>query len=90
MADAATLRLVHHGMDPRLITIRAGRESDKNAIGSGSGIVLWAETDNACVIGGSAVGSKGIDAGKTGEDAADELARNLEHGGCVDEYLQVL
>jgi RNA 3'-terminal phosphate cyclase (ATP) len=88
MSDAAIARLVVSGIDPALIDIRAGRESDKDAVGSGSGIILWAETDRDCIIGGSAVGSKGTDAGKTGETAADELARNLEHGGCVDEYLQ--
>jgi RNA 3'-terminal phosphate cyclase (ATP) len=89
IADAATTRLVDYGIDPRLIAIQTERESDKMAFGNGSGIILWAETDNSCIIGGSAIGAKGIDAGKTGKDAAEELARNLEHGGCIDEYLQV-
>ncbi|KAF8502448.1 RNA 3'-terminal phosphate cyclase [Gautieria morchelliformis] len=88
MADAARLRLVSCGVDHGLIDIEVGRDNDNDATGSGSGIILWAETDGSCIIGGGAIGSKGTDAGKTGDDAAEELARNLKHGGCVDDYLQ--
>jgi len=56
--------------------------------GSGSGIVLWAETDTGCILGGSGLGSKGTDAATVGRDAADELIKAIEGGGCVDEYLQ--
>ena len=83
------MRLVASGVDPALIDIQAGRDGGKDAVGSGSGIILWAETDGDCIIGGSSVGCKGTDAAKTGENAADELVRNLRHGGCMDEYLQV-
>lgn len=89
MADAATAYLVECGIDSGLIDIQTTYENDKNAVGSGSGIILWVETESSCIIGGSAVGSKKVDAWKTGRDAAAELARNLEHGGCIDEYLQV-
>lgn len=89
MAHAATAQLIASGYHRGLIDIRPGHENDKDA-GNGSGIILWAETEGSCVIAGSAIGSKGIDAGQTGKDAAMELVRNLEHGGCVDEYLQVL
>jgi len=40
------------------------------------------------LIGGSAVSSKGKEAADVGGTAAAELIRNLEHGGCVDEFLQ--
>jgi len=30
----------------------------------------------------------GVEAHKVGVDAAQELQRNIEHGGCVDEFLQ--
>jgi len=30
----------------------------------------------------------GVDAEKVGTDAANELARNIDAGGCVDEFLQ--
>lgn len=55
---------------------------------AGSGIILWARTSNDCILGGSALGSKGTNAQKTGRAAAEELVRNLKHGGCVDEYMQ--
>lgn len=55
----------------------------------GSGIMIWAQTASGCIIGGSALGRKNVLAKETGKLAADELLRNLEHGGCVDEYLQV-
>jgi len=30
----------------------------------------------------------GVDAEKVGADAANELLRNIDEGGCVDDYLQ--
>jgi RNA 3'-terminal phosphate cyclase (ATP) len=65
------------------------REQDALTIGSGGGVVLWAETSKGCFIAGTAVSSKGKDPADIGDTAAKELIRNLEHGGCVDEYLQV-
>lgn len=89
MRNAATAVLRDGGINPELISIEAVREDPKDAVGSGSGIVLWAETDSECVLGGSAVGVKGKKPAKVGEEAAEELLRNLAHGGCVDEYMQV-
>lgn len=80
-----TLRAALPGVD---IDIEVVKEDESNAVGSGSGIVLWAETDNGCVFGGSEVGKKGRDARKVGDAAAIELLRGLEGEGCVDEYLQ--
>jgi len=36
-------------------------------------------------VGGSAVGRKGVDPTITGEEAARELIKGLDNGGCVDE-----
>ncbi|CCM03826.1 uncharacterized protein FIBRA_05975 [Fibroporia radiculosa] len=88
MRDGAATILSRAGMDPGLVNITAVREKPEEAIGSGSGIVLWAETSGGCVLGGSAIGAKGKDPEKVGAEAAEELIRNLGHGGCVDEYLQ--
>lgn len=71
------------------IEIDAVQESPREAFGTGSGIVLWAETDEGCVFGASSIGSKGRDARKVGKEAAQELLRALRSGGCVDEHLQV-
>ncbi|KAI0928221.1 hypothetical protein AcW1_005532 [Taiwanofungus camphoratus] len=88
MRDSAAAVLVKAGIDLGLVDINAVREKEAEAVGSGSGIVLWAETENGCVFGGSAVGRKGRSPAEVGEEAAEELARNLAHGGCVDEYMQ--
>jgi len=88
MKDAASSFLQRKGIDPSIINIEAVRESPADAVGAGSGIVLWATTTNGCVLGGSSVGKKGTDTKDVGVEAAEELWRGLEKGGCVDEYLQ--
>ncbi|KAI0057106.1 RNA 3'-terminal phosphate cyclase [Artomyces pyxidatus] len=89
MRDAATASLVAAGVDARLIQIDALRERDCDVHGSGSGVVLWAETEGGCVLAGSSLGTKKKDPSVVGAEAAAELSRNLSHGGCVDEHLQV-
>lgn len=82
---------VRAAFDPALVdlAIDVVQEAQNNAVGTGSGIVLWAETELGCVLGASAVGAKGRDPRKVGKEAADELLRMLRSGGCVDEHLQV-
>ncbi|KAG6861873.1 hypothetical protein C0995_010579 [Termitomyces sp. Mi166 len=70
------------------VDIRFKRERNEDTKGAGSGIVLWAELEGGGIIGGSAVGSKGIEPCKVGEEAAQELLRGLHADGCVDEWLQ--
>ena len=89
MRTAATAQLVAAGVKPEIIDIAAIRENNDKATGSGSAVTLFAKTEGGCILGGSAVGKKGLDPADVGESAANELLRNLEHGGCVDEYLQV-
>lgn len=55
-------------------------EKGAKAAGPGSGIVLWAGTSTGCLFGGSAVGKKGVDPGKVGAQAAEELMRGLRWG----------
>lgn len=86
--DAAVALLVKKGIDPSVIDIEYVREDAAKAFGSGSGIVLWAETDTGCILGGSSIGQKNVAPVEIGREAAEELERNLTQGGCVDEYLQ--
>ncbi|KAA1470953.1 RNA 3'-terminal phosphate cyclase [Dentipellis sp. KUC8613] len=88
MRTAATDALVKSGVDAEIIDVEAIREKPSDCVGSGSGIVLWAKTENGCIIAGSALGRKGVDPGRVGQDAAEELTSNFGHGGCVDEYMQ--
>ncbi|KAJ3517799.1 hypothetical protein NLJ89_g287 [Agrocybe chaxingu] len=64
-----------------LVSIEIRREPNSLTTGAGSGIVLWAELENGGMIGGSAVGTKGKDPEKVGEEAAEELIREFEEGG---------
>ena len=91
MSNAAKTRLTSQlGLDTKMVSIETVKEDAKDVgnNGSGSGIVLWAETDTGCVLGGSGLGSKGVGAASVGVDAADELIKAIRGGGCVDEYLQ--
>jgi RNA 3'-terminal phosphate cyclase (ATP) len=71
------------------IRIEYKRERNEDTTGAGSGIVLWAELEGGGIVGGSAVGRKGLDPAKVGEEAAMELTRGLDCGGCVDEVCHI-
>ncbi|KAK6179432.1 hypothetical protein SNE40_011793 [Patella caerulea] len=64
------------------------KEPEHGAVGSGCGIMVVAETTNGCLLSGSGLGKKGVPAEKVGSVAGQMLVDNLQHGGCVDEYLQ--
>lgn len=70
-----------------LVSILANREPNSLTKGAGSGIVLWAELEGGGMIGGDAVGTKGLSPEQVGRQAADELIKGLQEGGCVDEVL---
>ncbi|KAJ4488318.1 RNA 3'-terminal phosphate cyclase [Lentinula aciculospora] len=83
---SARLAGISNGTIP--VDIQNRRESNDNTVGAGSGVVLWAELEGGGIIGGSAVGNKAIDASLLGEEAAQDLLRGLDAGGCVDEWLE--
>jgi RNA 3'-terminal phosphate cyclase (ATP) len=68
-----------------LMDINVKREPNGSTKGAGSGIVLWAEFEDGVVIGGSAVGKKGLEPRVVGGSAAEELIKGIDAGGCVDE-----
>lgn len=88
MASGAHRVLLKSGIASTKISITSVRERDEDVVGAGGGILLWAETDGGCLIGGSAVSTNKKKPETVGEEAARELVRNLDHGGCIDEYLQ--
>ncbi|ESP05284.1 hypothetical protein LOTGIDRAFT_208285 [Lottia gigantea] len=61
---------------------------DREAVGTGCGIMVVCEMTTGCLLAGSGLGKKGVPAETVGETAAQMLLDNLQHGGCVDEYLQ--
>jgi len=90
MEEGARQRLTRSGFgnDVVPVEIESRREKNDNTSGAGSGIVLWAELEGGGFVGGSALGKKGADANKVGEEAAERLLMELDAGGCVDEWLQ--
>jgi len=69
------------------VCIDTAQETPGTAVGSGTGILLTAHTSTGCILGGSALGRKGVPAPRVGTAAAEELGRAIQEGGCVDEYL---
>jgi RNA 3'-terminal phosphate cyclase (ATP) len=70
------------------IEISEVHETAASAYGSGSGIIVVAETSTGCLLGGSANGKKGEPPYKTGRAAADQLLKAVKEGACVDDQLQ--
>ena len=60
-------------------------ENSNNALGPGSGIVLWTEGNTR--VGGSSIGERGVRAEKVGEKAAEELLYHISQGAAVDKYI---
>lgn len=87
MAQSAE-RLLRQGNSGLAIRIDALKEPEQSAFGTGTGIIVVAETSTGCLLAGSALGKRGVPAEKVGADAAQMLLGNIKHGGCVDEYLQ--
>ncbi|KAF9452817.1 RTC domain-containing 1 [Macrolepiota fuliginosa MF-IS2] len=76
-------------VDPDVeVDIEVKREPNELTRGAGSGIVVWAEFENGVVMGGSAVGKKGLEPRVVGKSAVEELFKGIEAGGCVEEWMQ--
>lgn len=87
IADSAC-RLLKHSFPKVNIKVDRIKEAPEVAIGTGSGIILMAETSTGCRLAGSALGKRGIPAEQVGEAAAAELLKDISEGGCVDHHLQ--
>ncbi|PIK44878.1 putative RNA 3'-terminal phosphate cyclase-like [Apostichopus japonicus] len=87
MARSATdiIRMEFPNIDVR---IEPKQERREDAVGTGSGIVIVAETSTGCLFAGSALGKKGVQAEEVGRSATESLVQSLSDGGCVDEHLQ--
>lgn len=46
------------GYSSSMVDIEEVQEPSDQAIGSGSGLILWAETEGGCVLAGSSIGEK--------------------------------
>jgi RNA 3'-terminal phosphate cyclase (ATP) len=73
---------------PASIEIQIQVNRHRNAVGSGSGIWIVAETSTGCILGGSALGHPKENPDVTGIKAVDEILHSIQSGGCVDDWLQ--
>lgn len=88
MAEVAHRMLKEKYPDVQDIKIEPDKEPGDKAHGSGSGIMLMAESSTGCRIAGSAIGRKGVSPQEVARNAVEELANNLQYDSCVDEHLQ--
>ncbi|NXC18532.1 RTCA cyclase, partial [Corythaeola cristata] len=86
--SAAAVRCIRKEIRDLYINIQPVREPDDQAFGTGSGIIIVAETSTGCLLAGSSLGKRGKNSDKVGIEAAEILLRNLKHGGTVDDSLQ--
>lgn len=61
------------------------QETQDTGVSQGTGITLWAETKHS-ILGGSALGERGLPAEKVGSTAAEALIQELNCGGSVDVH----
>jgi RNA 3'-terminal phosphate cyclase (ATP) len=61
---------------------------ENRGVGSGTGIVVFAETSAGCLLSGSALSEKGVAAEQVAEKATGRLIGELRERRCVDEHMQ--
>ncbi|XP_067004066.2 RNA 3'-terminal phosphate cyclase [Anabrus simplex] len=87
MADSAA-QVLQRALGNIEINIEPYKENPEDAVGSGSGINLVAETTTGCLLGGSALGKRELKAEQVGQNAAEELLESLRTEACVDAHSQ--
>ena len=60
-------------------------EHSNNALGSGSGILIW--TDGKTPVAGSSIGERGKSAEKVGAEAANEILHHISRRAALDRYM---
>lgn len=74
------------GYDPELELEFYGKDDDPH-LNPGTGITLWAKTQNGAILGSSSIGKKGKPAEIVGMEAAKRLINQLETGKAVDLHM---
>ncbi|CAF0781993.1 unnamed protein product, partial [Didymodactylos carnosus] len=70
------------------IEIDVVKEDEKQAMGTGTGIIVGAETTTGCILANSALGKRGVPAFEVGKQATESLLNDLACEACVDTHLQ--
>jgi len=85
-AKAAASVLERHGYRNVKIKTEYYERGKDQHLGPGSGIVLWAKTENS-ILGADALGARGKPAEKVGEEAALKLIDNLSTNAALDTHM---
>jgi len=88
MATAADKHLKFRLKELKNIKYITNAVKEPGASDNGAAILIIAQTSTGCLLCGSAIAEKGKKAEDVGMQAAKELARDIECGGTVDQYLQ--
>ena len=62
-------------------------KKDDHHLGSGSGIVLWANGSNGTRLGAGQLGDRGVPAERVGKKAAEHLVHEVSRGMAIDSHL---
>lgn len=85
-AKAAREEIEKAGFDAN-IDVEFYKKSEDPHLSPGTGIVLWAESDNGAILGSSSLGKKGKPAEKVGKEAADDIIKQIRTGHAVDKFM---
>jgi RNA 3'-terminal phosphate cyclase (ATP) len=70
------------------IDIQSEKEPDHSSFGSGTGIIIFAETTTGCLLSGSGLGKRGVSSEEVAKEATQGLIKDLAERSCVDEHMQ--
>jgi RNA 3'-phosphate cyclase len=75
------------GIEPIILTTETYPKGNDPHLGPGSGIVLWAESNDGIRLGADSLGKKGLPAEKVGALAGTQLLEELSTGMAIDSHL---
>jgi len=87
MAHAASMALIKAGYSKVNIKAESYEPSRDPHFGPGTGITLWAETEQGAILGASSLGRPGKPAEQVGREAAESLVKQLRTGRAADRHL---
>ncbi len=86
-AMAAEEMILKH-LDMKSDIVRESYRKDNDPhLGPGSGIVIWAESEQGIRVGADALGERGKSAERVGNDAVSQLVAEVSTGMAVDSHL---
>ncbi|UCH04142.1 MAG: RNA 3'-terminal phosphate cyclase [Candidatus Thorarchaeota archaeon] len=86
-ADSAQSVLRENGIEQIAIDTESYQKNEDRHLGPGSGIVIWAESEQGAKLGADRLGERGKPAEDVGSECAHQLIDELSTGMAVDSHL---